>query len=209
LNVSLTFDNGPDPVVTPQVLEVLDHAAVKASFFMLGAMLAKPGGWDTAVEVARRGHRIGNHTWSHRQLGTLTPSEAVAEIDRTQQQLGDLADADRLFRPAAGGGVIGPKMMSAAASDHLLAERYSCVLWNSVPRDWEDIEGWPRTALADIARLAWPVVVVHDVATGAMERLEDFLAQAKDLGAEFTQDFPTDCTPIWRGERKWPMPMAA
>jgi hypothetical protein len=133
----------------------------------------------------------------------------VAEIERTQQQLGDLVDVDRLFRPAAGGGVIGPKMMSAAASDHLLAERYSCVLWNSVPRDWEDVEGWPRAALADIGRLAWPVVVVHDVATGAMRRLEDFLAQAKDLGAEFTQDFPADCTPIWRGERQWPMPTAA
>jgi hypothetical protein len=42
-----------------------------------------------------------------------------------------------------------------------------------------------------------------------MRRLEDFLSRASDLGAEFTQAFPTDCTPIWRGRRQWPMPMAA
>ncbi|MFI4933248.1 MAG: polysaccharide deacetylase family protein [Caulobacterales bacterium] len=207
MNLSLTFDNGPDLVATPQVLDVLDAAEVKATFFMLGRMLAKPGARTIADDVLARGHRIGNHTWSHRQLGSLPPAEAVQEIDRTQALLGDLTDADRLFRPAAGGGVIGPQMMSPAASDRLIADRYSCVLWNSVPRDWEDIEGWPKTALADTRRLAWPVVVVHDLPTGAMRRLAEFLDEAKDLGAEFTQAFPADCTPIWRGERQWPMPM--
>jgi peptidoglycan/xylan/chitin deacetylase (PgdA/CDA1 family) len=191
------------------VLDALDAAQVKASFFMLGSRLAKPGGLDIAAEVRTRGHRIGNHTWSHRQLGTLAGSEAVEEIERTQALLGNLADADRLFRPAAGGGVIGPHMMSPAANKHLTAGGYSCVLWNSVPRDWEDTESWPRAALADIRRLAWPVVVVHDLPTGAMRRLDDFLSQARDLGAEFTQAFPTDCTPIWRGERQWEMPMVA
>ena len=209
MRLSLTFDNGPDPVTTPEVLDVLDAAQVKATFFMLGSMLAKPGARAIAEDVRARGHRIGNHTWSHRQLGKMTPPQAVEEIERTQQLLDDLADEDRLFRPAAGGGVLGPQMMSAAASDHLCAGGYSCVLWNSVPRDWEDTEAWPQTALTDVRRLAWPVVVIHDLPTGAMRRLEDFLVQATALGAEFTQAFPTDCTPIWRGERQWQMPMVA
>jgi peptidoglycan/xylan/chitin deacetylase (PgdA/CDA1 family) len=209
MNLSLTFDNGPDPVTTPQVLDVLDAAQVKATFFMLGAKLARPGARAIAEDVRSRGHRVGNHTFSHGLIGKMTPDQGIEEIERTQDLLEGLADDDRLFRPAAGGGVIGPHMMSPAADAHLTAGGYSCVLWNSVPRDWEDTESWPQAALADIRRLAWPVVVVHDLPTGAMRRLDDFLAKAKDLGAEFTQAFPTDCTPIWRGERQWEMPMVA
>jgi peptidoglycan-N-acetylglucosamine deacetylase len=209
MKVSLTFDNGPDATTTPEVLDTLDAADVKATFFMLGSRLAKPGAREIAQDVRARGHRIGNHTWSHRQLGTLDPAQAVEEIERTQALLDELVDADRLFRPAAGGGVIGPAMMCAAASDCLIGGGYSCVLWNSVPRDWEDIDGWAQTALADVRRHDWSVVVVHDLATGAMRQLGGFLAQAKALGAEFSQDFPADCTPIWRGESRWAMSMAA
>lgn len=209
MNLSLTFDNGPDAVTTPEVLDVLDAAEVKATFFMLGAKLAKPGARALAEEVRARGHRIGNHTFSHGLIGKMTPAQAVEEIERTQDLLAGLADDDRLFRPVAGGGVIGPHMMSCAANEHLAAGGYSCVLWNSVPRDWKDTQGWPDTALADVRRLAWPVVVVHDLPTGAMRRLEDFLSRAKDLGAHFTQAFPTDCTPIWRGVSQWAMPMVA
>ena len=158
MNVSLTFDNGPHPVTTPQVLDVLGAAQVAASFFMLGSMLAKPGARAIADDVRARGHRIGNHTWSHRQLGTLAPAQAVEEIERTQRLLGGLADEDRLFRPAAGGGVIGPKMMSPTASDHLLEGGYSCVLWNSVPHDWDDPSGWAPRALANVAAQPWTVV---------------------------------------------------
>jgi peptidoglycan/xylan/chitin deacetylase (PgdA/CDA1 family) len=208
MKVSLTFDNGPDATTTPEVLDTLDAADVKATFFMLGSRLAKPRARDIAETVRARGHRIGNHTWSHRQLGTLDPAQAVEEIERTQALLDELVDADRLFRPAAGG-VIGPAMMCAAASDCLIGGGYSCVLWNSVPRDWEDIDGWAQTALDDVRRHDWSVVVVHDLATGAMRQLGGFLAQAKELGAEFSQDFPADCTPIWRGESRWAMPMAA
>jgi len=209
VNLSLTFDNGPDPVTTPEVLDILDAAEVRATFFMLGAKLAKPGARAIAEAVRARGHRVGNHTWSHGLIGKMTPAEGIGEIERTQQLLDGLTDEDRLFRPAAGGGVIGPHMMSGAASDHLVDGAYSCVLWNSVPRDWEDTDGWHETALADVRRLAWPVVVVHDLPTGAMGRLQTFLARAKDLGAAFVQSFPLDCVPIWRGERQWDMPLAA
>jgi peptidoglycan/xylan/chitin deacetylase (PgdA/CDA1 family) len=61
VNLSLTFDNGPDRVTTPAVLDVLDAAEVKAAFFMLGSKLAKPGAREIAEDVRARGHRIGNH----------------------------------------------------------------------------------------------------------------------------------------------------
>jgi peptidoglycan/xylan/chitin deacetylase (PgdA/CDA1 family) len=209
VKLSLTLDNGPHPTTTTQVLDTLEGVGALATFFMVGSRLEKPGARRIAEEVRARGHRIGNHTFSHGQLGDMAPAEAVAEVERTQALLEGLTDDDRLFRPAAGGGIIGPRMMSGAARDHLAAGGYSCVLWNSVPRDWEDADGWPATALGDLRRRDWTVLVLHDLPTGAMAHLAGFLARARDLGAELRQDFPADCVPIWRGERRWEMAMAA
>ena len=208
MKVSLTFDNGPHPVTTPEVLGVLERCGAKASFFMVGERLAKPGAAARAAEVKAAGHQIGNHTFTHRMLGTLQPPEdGIAEIERTQALLGELAGEARLFRPAGGGGQLVPQIMSRASWEHLARGGYSCVLWNSVPRDWEDPEGWVRTALAGMAETDWTVLVLHDLPTGAMAHLASFLQQAVDQGAEFTQDFPQSCAPIRRGRVLWEMGM--
>jgi len=208
VKVSLTFDNGPHPATTPEVLGVLERRGVKASFFMVGERLAKPGAWALAAQVKAAGHQIGNHTFTHRMLGTLeAPEDAIAEIERTQALLGELAGGARLFRPAGGGGQLVPRIMSRASWNHLAEGGYSCVLWNSVPRDWEDPQGWVETALAGMARTDWTVLVLHDLPTGAMARLAWFLQLALDRGAEFTQAFPQSCTPIWRGGVLWEMGM--
>lgn len=61
--VSLTFDDGPDPVMTPKVLEVLRRHGVKATFFMIGEkVLANP---ELVRQIAAEGHSIGSHSWSH------------------------------------------------------------------------------------------------------------------------------------------------
>ena len=208
MKVSLTFDNGPHPATTPEVLAVLERRVVKASFFMVGERLAKPGAPALAAEVKAAGHQIGNHTFTHQMLGTLeSPATGIGEIERTQALLGDLAGEARLFRPAGGGGQLVPQIMARASWEHLAQGGYSCVLWNSVPRDWEDQEGWVRTALAGMAGNDWTVLVLHDLPTGAMAHLDSFLEQALDEGAEFTQAFPRSCAPMWRGQVLWEMGM--
>lgn len=77
--VILTFDDGPSRAHTPAVLDALDAYCTRATFFMVGRMaVADP---QMAREVARRGHTIGTHTWSHRNLRSLGPSRAKAEIE--------------------------------------------------------------------------------------------------------------------------------
>jgi peptidoglycan/xylan/chitin deacetylase (PgdA/CDA1 family) len=77
--VVLTFDDGPLPPHTQQVLAALAAHCTKATFFMVGRnAMANP---DVAQEVARQGHTVGTHTWSHRNMSTITPAHAVAEID--------------------------------------------------------------------------------------------------------------------------------
>jgi peptidoglycan-N-acetylglucosamine deacetylase len=77
--VVLTFDDGPVRPYTQEVLAALAAHCTKATFFMVGRRaMAEPG---LAQEVARQGHTVGAHTWSHRNLNTLTPLHARAEID--------------------------------------------------------------------------------------------------------------------------------
>jgi hypothetical protein len=117
-----------------------------------------------------------------------------------------MAGTEPLFRPSGGGaGRLDSQLMSETAYRHLQAGGYTCVLWNSVPRDWSDPDGWVGRALADVERLAWPLVVIHDLPTGAMAHLEAFILEIRNRGAEFTQDFPTDCVPLLGGKPQWDM----
>jgi peptidoglycan/xylan/chitin deacetylase (PgdA/CDA1 family) len=100
--VGLTFDDGPDPEVTPRVLDLLDGASAKATFFCIGRRVeARP---DLAAEIVRRGHRIENHTWSHpNTFAWYMPPAQRREVLRAQEAIEQAAGrAPSLFRPPAG-----------------------------------------------------------------------------------------------------------
>jgi peptidoglycan/xylan/chitin deacetylase (PgdA/CDA1 family) len=199
--VTLTFDNGPAPGTTDRVLDVLADRGLAATFFVVGSMLEQPGARDRAERAAAEGHWIGNHSMTHSTpLGEQPdPAYAAREIGATQDLLGDLAHERRFFRPFGLGGLIGPHLLSPSAVDVLCDGSYTCVLWTSVPRDWEDTAGWVDTALADAERQDHAVVVLHDLPTGAMDALPAFLDELDGRGIEVVQDFPADVLPIERG----------
>lgn len=199
--VTLTFDNGPSPGTTEWVLEVLAQRGVRASFFLVGTMLNRKGARDLAVRAVEEGHWVGNHSMTHTTpLGSVVDRAEVArEIEETQELIGPLSHQRRFFRPFGGGGIIGPHLLGQPAVDLLCEGAYTCVLWNSVPRDWEDPVGWVATALADIERLDHAVVVLHDLPTGAMDALPAFLDELEARNTVFSQDFPDDVIPIERG----------
>src|SRR5262249_22980584 len=122
------------------------------------------------------------------------------EIDRTQIALGELVDADKLFRPYGAGGVIDRNLVGMHGQQRLLEGGFTCSLWNCLPRDWLDPHGWVDTAIDSIGQQPRSVVVLHDVASGAMDRLDVFLDRLEDVGADVTDSLPDDCTPIRRGE---------
>ena len=198
--LTLTFDNGPEPGVTAEVLAVLHRHRVLATFFVLGHKLADPARWSIAEQAHAAGHWIGNHTYSHSiPFGMRAePDAPEAEIGRTQALLDGLSHPLRLFRPI-GGGNLDQRLLSPAALDYLVRGRYTCVLWNCIPRDWLEPERWPATAMADLERRAWTLMVLHDLPSGAMRRLDAFIAAARKAGIEIVQDFPPDCVPIVEG----------
>jgi hypothetical protein len=74
------------------------------------------------------------------------------------------------------------------------------VLWNAIPRDWDDPDGWTDRALTQCRSQPWSLMVLHDLPTGAMSHLGGFIDRAANAGARFRQDFPPDCVPIRSGE---------
>ena len=100
--ITLTFDDGPDPAVTPLVLDLLDRWGARASFFAIGRRAAAHP--DVVAEIARRGHRVENHTWSH--PGTFCcypPAAQRRQIRRAQEAIAQAAgQAPGWFRAPAG-----------------------------------------------------------------------------------------------------------
>lgn len=100
--VALTFDDGPDPAVTPQVLDLLDRYQAKASFFCIGAAVQQHP--DLLREIVARGHSVENHSHSHSPLFAFWGCGRMRQdIDRLQQAVHGIAGTwPRFFRPTAG-----------------------------------------------------------------------------------------------------------
>lgn len=204
--VTLTFDNGPTPEVTPYVLDCLARHDVKAAFFVMGRKANSPGGARLLRRAHEEGHLIGNHTFSHSTpLGELSRESAVRDFERAADVLSWLDQPQHLFRPYGRQGRIGPHLLHPAVIDKLIAGRYSCVLWNSVPGDWRDPEGWLARGIADCRTRPWSLVVLHDTATGAMKHLDEFIRTLRGEGTEIVQDFPPECVPIVDGRIAGPI----
>jgi peptidoglycan/xylan/chitin deacetylase (PgdA/CDA1 family) len=198
--ITLTFDNGPDPDVTPHVLDTLERHGIKATFFVLGEKLRDRR--RLAERAHAEGHWIGNHTYNHIvPLGmSAEHGIAVSEIGRTEALIGNLAHPRRFFRPFGGGGILDRRLLNREALAYLRDHSYTCVLWNVIPEDWARPEGWVDRALKLSFEKTHALVVLHDLPTGAMGELDRFLITAKERGAVFQQDFPGSCVPIERGE---------
>jgi peptidoglycan-N-acetylglucosamine deacetylase len=199
--LTITFDNGPEPTVTPTVLDVLAHHGVASTFFVIGKKLHDRDARACAERARAEGHWIGNHTWNHAlPLGQQPGAAAKREIGQTQAEIGPLSCTPPLFRPNGGGGNLDRRLLSPEAAALLQAEGFTCVLWNAVPRDWARPDTWVETAHAQIALAPWTLMVLHDLPTGAMRHLDQFLTEVRRRGGEFRQDFPPTCLPITAGK---------
>ena len=198
-DLTLSFDNGPTPDVTPHVLDVLARRGVKSTFFVVGEKLMQHRA--LAERAHAEGHWIGNHTLTHSlPFGLMTPEAANAEFDRTQEAIGTLAHPQRLFRPYGQGGNLDHRLLSRPVLAHLVQQRATIVLWSALPRDWQDADGWVERAMEQLTTQPWSLMVLHDIPGGAMRHLDRFIALVQDRGGRIRQDFPPDCLPMVDGE---------
>jgi peptidoglycan/xylan/chitin deacetylase (PgdA/CDA1 family) len=187
------------------VLDCLARHHVKTTFFVMGRKAVTPQGDALVHRAIAESHWIGNHTFSHSApLGPMDREAALREFDQAEQALAWVDQSQKLFRPP-GSGRLGKHLLHPAVVERLKAKGYTCVLWNSVPRDWLDPDGWLERALSDCRSRDWTLLVLHDLPTGAMAHLDEFLSILRSEGFELAQDFPGDCVPIVRGEVVLPL----
>ena len=149
--VHLTFDDGPHPVYTPQVLDVLARHGARATFFVVGSLVeAYP---DIVERMAAEGHTVANHTWHHEDLAGLPRAAFDETVSRTQRILGDLAAP--CLRPPYGS--VGAFTREWAASHGL-----ALMMWDASPEDW--LRPPPEEIADYIVRWAKPgvVLLLHD-----------------------------------------------
>jgi peptidoglycan/xylan/chitin deacetylase (PgdA/CDA1 family) len=151
---ALTFDDGPDPELTPRILEVLAEHGVLATFNVMGwNALRHP---DLVREVVAAGHELGNHTWTHQDLAFQSTLQTRRQLERGRAAIEQTAGVrPRLFRPPRGN-LTGSAIASAAELG------YDVLLW-SVTRGGAGV-GTPASVADHLARAVTPgdVVALHD-----------------------------------------------
>lgn len=183
--LALTFDDGPNPTVTPGLLDVLDRYGARATFFLMGSRVRIfPA---LTREIAARGHALGNHTDTHPNLTFLSAKRLRDELSRCHEAIESVGGyRPRWMRPPFGfrgpglGGVV--RQMGYAG----------VAMWSRLARDWR-----PQTAEPVIRRLrgvrGGDIVLMHDgdhrLPEGdryhTVAALENWLPRWKDAGLKF------------------------
>ena len=126
--LALTFDDGPNPAITPKLLDLLDRYQAKATFFLIGRFVRECP--ELVKETVARGHALGNHTESHLNLFKLSPAQVTVELRLCHNAIANAAGAPaKWFRPPYG--FRNPWVIPTA-------QELGCqtVMWTLIPGDW-------------------------------------------------------------------------
>jgi peptidoglycan/xylan/chitin deacetylase (PgdA/CDA1 family) len=201
--VSLTFDDGPDDEHTPEVLRILARESVKATFFVVGHLAAEFP--EQIRMMVADGHEVGNHSWDHPNLTTLSPDEITNQVERTNAAIKAAgAPPPRLFRAPYG------------ATTDWVCEHIPMPLvnWDVDPNDWED-NAHPVAVTNHIlgSSTAGSIVLLHSINPTTVEALPDIIAGLRAGGYELVPvsvltEFPENSAgQIF--DRRWEYPFGA
>ena len=154
--IALTFDDGPSPTFTPQLLQLLAEYHAKASFFITGEQAAKFP--EILKNTAKQGHTIGNHLYSHQRIEPMSLETLILNLDRTHRLILKITGKpSRFFRPPDG--YYDEKIVQAAATLN-----YQVIIWTWTQdtRDWSKIPAYKIAG--KVIKNAHPgdIILMHD-----------------------------------------------
>jgi peptidoglycan/xylan/chitin deacetylase (PgdA/CDA1 family) len=171
--VALTFDDGPDPDVTPQLLEFLRRHGIPATFFVAGAKVERHPG--LIREILSWGHTLGNHSYHHDPLLMLRSRVKLREeIARTQDALSAFAVRPLTFRPPVG--ITNPRLPGVLRELGMYCVTFSC---RAFDRGNRRIAGLAEIILKKVR--PGDIILLHDVAPKGREGIEGWLAEMEGI----------------------------
>ncbi len=169
--VALTFDDGPHPLYTPQILDILKEFGVNATFFVVGSNA------ETYPRLMQRivaeGHELGNHTYNHFHVAKLKKEELIRDIDACQETLERVAGTKvHFFRPPEG-------VCTENVKEYCERNGLTIVIWSVDTRDWA------HTPIEEICRN-----VKQNAKDGSIILMHDFIGKNSPTPAALRRIIP-------------------
>lgn len=192
--VTLTFDDGPNPTLTPKVLDILKTQNVKATFFVLGDHF--PGGksnpsnkssYDILDREKREGHYIGSHTYSHLAHNTLSEEKARENINKGTEVLKDYLSP--VLRLPYGAGSFHASTPAQQEKNNMVmglvkSSGFSHVGWDIDTNDW-DVKKRAQvlpSMMKQICAEKGGIILFHDIQKNTVDHLNEWIQAIKDQG---------------------------
>lgn len=180
MKIALTFDDGPHPRYTKQILDILDEYGIKATFFVIGINAKYYP--ETLESIVEKGHEIGNHTYTHPHVSTINSETILSEIESCEEIIHSLSDyRTKLFRPPEG-------MVDGDVKSVLKQLDYKVILWDIDTRDWAHTSPTEicNTVVSKIS--SGDIILMHDYVghnSPTPEALRMFIPKLLEKGYRF------------------------
>ena len=178
--VALTFDDGPHPRYTEQILSILSRYGVKATFFMIGSNVSYYP--EVAKAVHANGHEIGCHTYSHPHMKQLSQRALSEEIKKSEEIFSALSiPRPVIFRP--------PEGFRSEEQVKLVEEMgYRVVIWSLDPKDWKGTSSAQMVSVMISQVQGGDVLLFHDYISGqnnTIAAIEQLIPKLLESGYQF------------------------
>lgn len=178
--VAITFDDGPHPKYTAEILDVLAEYGAKATFFVIGKNLEQYGA--LARRAVEEGHEIGNHTYSHAVLPPLDRASLEREIADSEGLIEEwIGSRPILFRPPGG-------ITSAAVEALVTGSGDKIILWDVDTKDWAGRESADIVKTVMEKTVPGSIILFHDYVSGkntTVDALKEILPRLCAAGYRF------------------------
>lgn len=189
--VAMTFDDGPHPVHTPRLLDMLRERGLRATFYLIGdRVVSYP---QIARRIADDGHEIGNHSWSHPFLNRLPDGQVIREIDRTTDAIYQVTGRPPVtFRPPYGA-------FTRRQRTWLHAGRsLPTILWSVDPQDWRRPGAQTVSDRILLHSHQGAIILSHDIHRGTIDAMPRTLDGLTARGMTFVTVSQIIGWPLWQ-----------
>ncbi len=174
--IALTFDDSPHPLMTPMLLASLKRNGVRATFFCIGnGLRIYP---ELAHCIVEDGHKLANHSHYHHNLTRVATCEFPHEVAGCFQEIRQLGQETKLFRPPGGG-------LDRRVMNYMYANDFTLAWWSNNAGDWTRPPAWDiaNRTLANLR--GGDVLLLHDAGIGTPQALNRIVREARRRNLSF------------------------